>query len=213
MFIKHNKQTRERHTNNYVNNISETKADSVVSIDKFEGIGDTSQVGCRLKSDTTFQRATDTASSILRGQKAKVQSGNYSSAVNVYRIYNETMNQLSWLDGHVREGKQLEPALNFCRYVLWSGVIDLCNYHAETDTPLKISGANLLTRAKQLQIDVQDRFRTNNLSPAIQMTELEKLNRKLDLIAGRISQISPLQSDTVIAVSEPPFRVIQGGVS
>ena len=108
----------------------------------------------------------------------------------------------------------MEDALNFCRYVLWSGLIDLCNQHASTDSGLECSGANLHTRAKALQQDIQDRFRKNNLSPAIQLPELEKINRKLDLIAGRLSQLSSPSTDTVpVGSDSPALLVIQGGVS
>jgi len=209
MAIKHNKQSVETHTNNYANN---SLGEKIVSIDNSEVVGHTSDVDCRRRNTPLPTGAISQASTFSRSQKAEVQSG-YLPAVNVYKIYNETMNQLSWLDGHVREGKELEQALRFCRYVIWSGIIELCNYHATVEPGLKISGANLHTRAKQLQMDVQDRFRTNNLAPAIEMTELEKLNRKLDLIAGRISQISPPKNDTAeLGSTSPELHVIQGGV-
>jgi hypothetical protein len=136
----------------------------------------------------------------------------YVPEVTAYKIYSETMSTLAWLDGHVREGKLLNEALNFCRFVLWCGVIDLCNFHATHESPLKVSGANLHTRAKQLQSDVQDRFRKNNLRPEIEMSELEKLNRKLDLIAGRLSHISPPKQETELS-GVPVFRVISGGAT
>ena len=109
---------------------------------------------------------------------------------------------------------ELEPALNFCRYVLWSGLIELCNQNSCSDTGLEISGANLQTRAKDLQESIQLRFVKNNKGLDIRPTELEKINHKLDLIAGRISQLSPLQTDTAKeGITQPSLQVIQGGVS
>jgi hypothetical protein len=121
------------------------------------------------------------------------------------------MNRLSSLQNHVNEGKKLDEALDFCRYVFWSGIVELCNYHATTAEGLAISGANLQTRVKQLQQDVQDRYRKSNTSPKIELSELEKLNHKLDLIAGRISQISPPVSDTSKTDETPVLTVLRGG--
>jgi hypothetical protein len=136
----------------------------------------------------------------------------FSQHVNCAKIYRETMNRLSSLQNRVNEGKDLDFALEFCRYVFWSGVIELLEYHASTASGLEVSGANLRTRVKQLQQDIQDRFRKSNTSPKIELSELEKINHKLDLIAGRISQFHPpTKTEELGAGHTPELQVIQGG--
>lgn len=137
----------------------------------------------------------------------------FSATVNAYKIFNETMNQLSWLDSHVREGKDLEQALNFCRFVLWAGLVDFCEHHTTEDKIFRVNGKELRKKAEALQFDVQERYRANNMAPKILMTELEQINHKLELIAGQLSQISPRQTDTANSGNLPELQVIQGGVS
>lgn len=137
----------------------------------------------------------------------------FSHQVKCAKIYRETMNRLSSLQNRVNEGKDLEFALEFCRYIFWSGIIELLEYHASTQSGLEVSGANLRTRVKQLQEDVQRRFVKSNTSPKVELSELEKINHKLDLIAGRISQLSPPKIETLETgvTSSPDLRVIRGG--
>lgn len=220
MPIKHNKQRREEPTNNSVNNSVVLPATFFgnFSIDGAERVGQT--IGKIQSHGATpsellepgKDKLSPTTTTAPRSQKANVQS-DYSPKVTSYKIYRETMNRLSVLDGYVREGKYLEEALQFARFVLWSGVVDLCNYYATSEAGFKVSGANLQTRAKQLQTEVQDRYLKTGKGISIEFTELQKVNHKLDLIAGKISQLSPPKENTENAVSLPAFQVIQGGVS
>jgi hypothetical protein len=103
----------------------------------------------------------------------------------------------------VQEGKDLDSANDFVRYVFWSGLIDLFKANANP-FPLPIDGALTEWKVKELLHNVQERFRTGDQRPRMEMTELEAINRKLDLIAGHVSKLN--------IMPEQPFRIIDGGL-
>jgi hypothetical protein len=107
--------------------------------------------------------------------------------VQAYKLWRETDGMLSQYVKRAREGKDLYAALDFARYVLWSGVIDLVNQNAHL-SPVKIDAAHLQWKAKDLQSTVQDVFSKNKCHPEVELAELEKINHKLDLIAGVIAK-------------------------
>lgn len=133
--------------------------------------------------------------------------------VLLHRIWRETINRLESLDRAVQESKRLDEALNFSRWVFWSGLCELCEQHS-APAPLKVDGAFLRWKCQDLQGKVQERFRLNDSAPHIEATELESINHKLDLIAGYISKLSPPVDGNATAgnPAEPALRVIPGGV-
>jgi hypothetical protein len=90
----------------------------------------------------------------------------------------------------VGERKDLDAALEFASYVQWSGLIDLCKANAQPE-PLKVDGAFLEWKVKDLQRECREQFKSPNASPRIHKAELESINEKLDLIAERLAQVSP----------------------
>jgi hypothetical protein len=106
------------------------------------------------------------------------------------RLYRETISRIDWYEARVTEGQDLMAALDFARYVLWSGIVPICKEHAcDSGAPLKVDGSFLQYRAEDLQRNVQDRFARDNGKIKIRETQLEALNRKLDLIAGYVSRL------------------------
>lgn len=135
-------------------------------------------------------------------------------SANIARIWRETSNRIESLDTAVQEGKKLEEALNFCRFVFWSGLLQLFRENPQP-APLKVDGPFLEWRLKELQQKVQDRYRLNDGQPHIDETQLSAINRKLDVIAAHVSKLSPpLTATTADAVdaSEAALRVLQGGL-
>jgi hypothetical protein len=108
---------------------------------------------------------------------------------NLHRIYRETFNRLDRYARLVSEGKSLEAALDFARYVFWSGIIDLCEMNAEEGF-FKVDGAHLRWKSEELQRAVQQRFRVNDTSPHLSSAETETIHDKLDSIAGYLSKLS-----------------------
>lgn len=94
---------------------------------------------------------------------------------NSDRIYRETLRELESYLSLVREGKSLMEALNFGRYVVWSGVCDLCDANG-------LDGRGLFKLAERLQRKVQDWFTKRQVAPDIQVSELENISLKLDVL-------------------------------
>jgi hypothetical protein len=64
-------------------------------------------------------------------------------------------------------------------------------------------------KCEELQRKVQDRYRLNDGKPHIERTELEEINRKLDLIAGHVAKFSPSEQGALPC--SPSLHVIDGG--
>jgi len=110
-------------------------------------------------------------------------------SVDLHWLYVQTVGQLNIYERRVREGKSLEAALDFAQFVIWSGLPKLMEAHSQPD-PLKVDGAFLRYRANELQEIVRSNFKGEPV-PVVNLTELEKINHKLDLIAGRVAMIAP----------------------
>jgi len=120
----------------------------------------------------------------------------------LHRIWSESIRMLDTYQGRVNERKDLMAALDFARFVQWSGLVRLCKKYACPDVGLRIDGALLAWKAEDLQRAVQDLFRSSgNGQLAIAETQLEAVNRKLDLIAGRLAY---LQAPSVAPINQAP---------
>jgi len=125
--------------------------------------------------------------------------------VSMNRLWRETLTRLDVLSRRVQEGKDLDAAKEFCQYLLWSGIIKLLKENPSPE-PIPCDGYLVEHLANGLHSRVMDRYRTNDISPQIELTELEKINRNLALIAGRLAQVMPLKTD-----SAPALYVLPGG--
>lgn len=102
------------------------------------------------------------------------------------RIYSETTRKLEEYLHRVREGRDLQPALEFAGWVLWSGITMLCSRHAQAMP--KIDGSHLRWKAEELQRLVRDKFRDPKSLPQIPMTQLQALNHKMDVLAALVAR-------------------------
>lgn len=107
--------------------------------------------------------------------------------VQAYKLWRETRHMLTIYERRAREGKDLDAALEFARYVIWSGVVDVVNASAHL-SPIAIDAAHLKWKAEDLQRTVQECYRTGKAKPQIELAEIEAINHKLDLIAGHIAR-------------------------
>jgi len=88
----------------------------------------------------------------------------------------------------------VDSAVQFARYVLWSGLISLFEEYARPE-PLKVDGAFIRWLAEELQRECTERYRTNNFSPTFEQAEFQSIHDKLDLIAGHLSRVAPALSN------------------
>ena len=124
-------------------------------------------------------------------------------------LYRETNSRLDGLRLSVQECKGLDAALDFCRFLRWSGILKLLCAHS-CSGPLPVDGPLLEWKASELMQEVQERFRSGDVQPHIDVAELARINYKLDLIAGQLSQVPTLPKVDAKGV---PLRLMQGGAA
>lgn len=130
--------------------------------------------------------------------------------VTIYRLARETSNRIDVLHDRVREGQDLQAAKEFCSYLQWSGIINLIQAF-EPEGQLTIDAAHVVWKFKQLESLTHDQFRQPSKVVSLQMSQLQAMNHKLDLIAGHVAKFAPPTIETSDAVPAS-LRVIEGGV-
>ncbi len=135
--------------------------------------------------------------------------------VQPYRIHwmwKETMERLHCLDLRAREGKCIDEASEFARWVQFSGLIHFFKENPQ-DEPLKVSAAELQRLITDTLFDCEQAWKKTPRGPWVSLSELEAVNHKLDLIAAKLATLSaPVDGRTEVAgdASEPTLRVIPG---
>ena len=128
-----------------------------------------------------------------------------SEPVILSRIYSETVNQLDSLAQRVCEGRDIEAASNFARWLSFSGIIKLLEDYPpgmESFGPKTVDGALLRWKCDQLIQACSERFRTNSLDPAFEKKKFESLHEKIDSIAGYLSKLTAARTINVEPASQ-----------
>lgn len=123
-------------------------------------------------------------------------------SANLHILYRETMNRLAIHARRVSEGKDLQAAVEFARFVRFA-LAPICKANPARG-PLPVDGYLLQHTASELENAVTERYRTNNQQPQIHMTELERINHKLELMAGQLARMIP----TTATPDTPALTVI-----
>lgn len=114
-------------------------------------------------------------------------------------FWKEAINRLESLRNHVLEGRDLDEAANFCRFLLNSGIDKILKPHDNAGF-LKVDSAFLMWKAQDVLTTVQDLWARGSVS-AKEQTHLEAIHHKLDLIAGALA---------MGRVAAPTLSVIRG---
>jgi hypothetical protein len=133
----------------------------------------------------------------------------YSFEVNLFTIARETAARLDTLLKRARESKDLQAAKEFVSYLQWSGILKLLEHHSH-DGPLKIDGPHLRWKANQLLEVVHGQFNKPQTLVSLELSQLEAMNHKLDLIAGRLATVSALPVSQDI---NPTLTIVNEGVA
>jgi len=104
-------------------------------------------------------------------------------------LYRETLGKLERHEKLAREGKDLEASLSFASFVVNSGIPAILRPFSQ-DVPVKIDAAHLQWRAEELQRTVRQFYIHQGHKPEIEMSVMESINHKLDLIAGHVAGLS-----------------------
>jgi len=131
----------------------------------------------------------------------------------LHRIYSETVNQLDSFSRRVQEGRDLEAASNFARWLSFSGIIMLLEAFP-SPLPLKVDGRFLRWKCDELIEACNLRFRTNNLNPSFESKEFESMHEKIDRMAGYLSRLSVAPAVTVNPLPREAveLNIISGGL-
>jgi len=134
------------------------------------------------------------------------------SSIAIYKLARETSNRIEVLHDRVSEGQDLQAAKEFCSYLRWSGIIRLIRSF-EPVGQLTIDTAHIEWKFEQLESLTHDQSRQPSKVVSLQLSQLQAMNHKLDLIAGHVAKISPPAIETVDPGQQPGLRVIEGGAS
>jgi len=127
-------------------------------------------------------------------------------------FWKSAVNRLEQLHNRVKEGRDLDSAVEFARFLLNSGIWPILQEH-DNNGFLKVDSAFLRWKAEELQRAVCEIYaKGQNLSPK-QNSSLEEINHKLDLIAGRLARVPIVETAGSEMSCGPNLSVISGGAS
>lgn len=122
---------------------------------------------------------------------------------NMHWLYKETMSRLEWYDKAVSEGRDLDAANDFARYILNSQLGRILKPFDNSGV-LKVDSSFLVWSASELRSRVCSLWSRGKVAPKAEATHLESIHHKLDLIAGQLARVSSVQRIR----SEPVLSVI-----
>jgi hypothetical protein len=131
-----------------------------------------------------------------------------------YWLWKETAERLRRLDARAREGKSVDEASEFARWVQFSGLMHLFKMWAAPE-PLKVSAEEIQQLINDVKYDCELHWKNSSRGPWVPLSELEAISQKLDRIAAKVATLSPPGTATVSADegSTPALRVFEGGAS
>ena len=124
-------------------------------------------------------------------------------------IWLETSQKLESYRRRVQEGRDIDAAVEFAKFVFWSGIPKLMEANPHP-APLLVDGALLRSKAQELIELCNERYRTRNLDPMLSAKEFKSLHEKIDLLAGYVSQLVP-SLGIQVKHSAPELKIINGG--
>lgn len=124
-------------------------------------------------------------------------SGIHLDDAGLFTMWNETMGTLDGFEDMARRGVQLESAVNFARFVLWSGMCAMFE-RGSRDDHLKVDGAAVRVRCEALQRKCQEWWSGGLKRDSTDLVEVEALHRKLDVILRQVTAVT-----TGHALAEP----------
>lgn len=126
-----------------------------------------------------------------------------SQAIWFARVYSESSSRIDVLSRRVQEGRDVLAASEFCRWLLFSGIIKLLEENPNP-APLKVDGAHLQWKCEELLQLCNSRLRSPVAEPCLTAGYLQSLHDKVDLVAGYLSRITAGSAVGVNPVSAAP---------
>lgn len=111
-----------------------------------------------------------------------------AEAVQHHILWRETCSTLRAYRERVHAGLDLDAALTFARFVFWAGLAKVLAPF-DNDGPCKVDSTHLAWLAAEVQDEVQERYRSGASKEEPNRTQWEKVNHKLDMIAGQLVKL------------------------
>lgn len=108
---------------------------------------------------------------------------------NARCLYESLSQRLDSLQAEVRQCGNLDTAAFFARFILNSRVVDLLSELEPQGAVLRMDCALVRWKAEELLRSVQDVWRSGKATPAADVATLTSITRKLDLLAGAVSNL------------------------
>lgn len=115
------------------------------------------------------------------------QSGKANLSPDWHWLYKETVNRLDRYQALVNEGRELEAALQFARFIIWSRLDRLMAPH-DCEGALKVDSSLMLWKARELERTICEAYRSGKACPTPSQSVLEAIHHKLDLLAGYVAR-------------------------
>lgn len=119
----------------------------------------------------------------------------------VHWLWKETMARLERLHKRVCEGKHVDEASEFARWLRFSGLLDIFRMF-KAGEPLEVDATKVEKLITDTLFECEQFWKRNPRGPYVALSELESINHKLDLLAGRIAQMP------VAEPAKPDLRVL-----
>lgn len=110
------------------------------------------------------------------------------SQYRIHWMWKETKNRLETLKERADEGRDINSAVEFARYILWSGLIKIFE-ECPGSGPLRVDAALIRKQATELEQVCTEHYRTRGSEPGIKVSELRSLHEKMDLLAGYVARL------------------------
>jgi hypothetical protein len=117
--------------------------------------------------------------------------------VLLHRLWAESSRVVEQLSRLVAQGKSVDAASLFGRWLVFSGVLEMCEENPQSGL-LEVHGRELRVAVKELVSECGDLYRTGKANPRYAETDIAEINRKLDFVMARLGDGSlsgPLLGD------------------
>lgn len=131
-------------------------------------------------------------------------------------LFRETMTKLEVYARRVDEGKDVQAASEFARWVRMSGLVKLFAANPQGE-PLAIDAKRVETQIDTILTGCARQWKAGAVGK-VELAAIEAISQKLDLIAGHVAKLSPFvavahtetASDDALPLPTT-FRIVNGG--
>jgi len=122
-------------------------------------------------------------------------------SVQIYKLFSETQCLATRYERAVREGKELLAAVEWVRFLVNSGILELLKRIA-SESVIRIDVSELEKRVTRVREEAQFQWSCSVNKPHIDLSEVEAIHRKVDAMAEWM-----LKHDADVIVGVPSVAV------